>query len=133
MNFHDYQSAALRTAPALTPASLLVSSAIEAQKYGDLLHGAMGACTEAGELMDICKRHQQYGKPIDWVHAIEEAGDLLWYIALVSRASGVSLEEIAKRNIAKLAKRYPEKFTAELALNRDLTAERQVLEAPAAN
>jgi hypothetical protein len=39
-----------------------------------------------------------------------------------------SMEEAAKRNIAKLQARYPGKFTSEAALNRDLEKERAALE-----
>lgn len=49
-------------------------------------------------------------------------------VALVLRACGYTLEQAMERNIEKLRKRYPEKFTAEAALNRDLDGERAVLE-----
>jgi len=62
------------------------------------------------------------------VNAREEAGDLLWYLALIARALGTDLETIARTNIEKLRTRYPGKFTAEAALNRDLEAERKTLE-----
>jgi hypothetical protein len=42
--------------------------------------------------------------------------------------NGWDLREILATNIAKLEARYPEKFTEEQAINRDLGAERQVLE-----
>jgi len=41
---------------------------------------------------------------------------------------GFTMEEAMERNIAKLMKRYPDKFTSEAALNRDLDAERRTLE-----
>jgi hypothetical protein len=64
---------------------------------------------------------------------MEETGDCLWYLALMARALGVGLETIADRNIAKLAARYPGKFTQAAALERNLEAERKTLEAtPAA-
>jgi NTP pyrophosphatase (non-canonical NTP hydrolase) len=120
MNLNEYQCLANRTAPYVP--------AVETHIIDDLRHAAMGACTEAGELMDILKRHDYYGKPIDWTHAVEEAGDLMWYCALVARAAGIPLEEIAAKNIAKLQKRFPDKFTQEQALNRNLSAEREALE-----
>lgn len=116
MTLNEYQTSALRTAHR------------QPQREDDLLHGAAGVTTEAGELMDIFKRFRFYGKPVDWVHVKEEAGDVLWYLALVCEAAGISLEEAAKANIEKLRVRYPEKFSAESALNRNLDAERKTLE-----
>lgn len=115
MTLNEYQIAALRTAP--------VASADH-----DLLHAVMGLVTETGELMDALKKQHAYGKPLDLVNLREEAGDVLWYLPLLCRALGVSLETVAETNIAKLRARYPEKFTSGHALNRDLETERKILE-----
>ena len=40
----------------------------------DLLHGAMGLCTESGEIMDALKRHIFYGSPLDILNIKEEIG-----------------------------------------------------------
>jgi len=93
-----------------------------------LLHAVMGMVTEAGELMDAIKRHVVYGKPIDLVNLSEECGDSFWYQALLARTAGFTFAEAKSLNIAKLATRYPEKFTEDAALNRDLEKERRVLE-----
>jgi len=45
----------------------------------------------------------------------EEIGDILWYLAAIIRAEGWEFEDIMEENINKLRKRYPEKFTTELA------------------
>jgi NTP pyrophosphatase (non-canonical NTP hydrolase) len=92
-----------------------------------ILHAVMGMVTEAGELMDAVKRHLIYGKPLDFVNLMEENGDSFWYQSLLARASGFTFEESMERNIAKLFKRFPEKFSEEKALNRDLDAEREAL------
>jgi NTP pyrophosphatase (non-canonical NTP hydrolase) len=42
--------------------------------------------------------------------------------------SGSNLEDICEQNIRKLKKRFPEKFTSDKALNRDLDQEREALE-----
>ena len=93
-----------------------------------LLHAVLGIMSEAGELADQLKRHIIYGQPLDRVNVIEELGDIEWYQALGARAVDSSLEECRRVNIAKLRKRYPEKFTAEQAVDRDTAAEREVLE-----
>lgn len=93
----------------------------------DFDHGALGCATEAGELVDILKRYRYYQKEVDWLHVVEEAGDMLWYIAVLARAANVPLEQIAERNLAKLMARYPNKFSNEAALNRDLEKERAAL------
>lgn len=117
MDFNEYQKLALRTAAPLDT------------RLTDLLHGALGVITEAGELTDVVKKFKFADKPIDWVNVQEEIGDILWYLALLSRATGMSLEEIATLNIAKLEARYKKRaFTAAESANRDLTTERAVLE-----
>lgn len=95
---------------------------------GRLLHGAIGIATESGELLDALKRHLMYGKDLDRVNMGEEIGDLCWYMAIVLDELGLSFEDVMQKNIAKLSKRYPEKFTEHQALHRDLVEERKTLE-----
>lgn len=97
-------------------------------EYADLLHGSMGVCTEGGELQDTVKRYIFYGKELDKVNIEEELGDIFWYCAIICKSLKLDLQTILEKNIAKLKKRYPEKFTEDKALNRDLDAERKVLE-----
>lgn len=115
MNLNTYQELALRTAPA-------------ADAGHDIIHAGLGLATEAGEFLDVLKKKHAYSKPIDTVNLREEVGDLLWYCALACRGLDTTLEAVAATNIAKLRARYPEKFTEEAALNRNLTTERQILE-----
>ena len=84
----------------------------------DLLHAALGLTGEAGEFADCIKKHWAYGQKLDAQNAIEELGDLLWYVALACDALNVSMDEVAARNIGKLRKRYPEKYQDELAAMR---------------
>lgn len=93
-----------------------------------LLHALMGICTESGELMDALKKHLIYGKPLDFVNLAEEAGDIEWYIALLLNVLGTTHSEIFTVNIEKLRLRYPNKFTEFDAINRNLPAERELLE-----
>lgn len=47
---------------------------------------------------------------------------------MIATASGLDFQECLYKNIAKLKVRFPDKFTEEAALNRDLDQERMVLE-----
>lgn len=98
-----------------------------------LLHAAMGLATEAGEIVDALKKHIYYGKELDLVNLEEELGDLSWYMAVMIDAMSqlgqtTSFERIWSLNISKLEKRYGDEFSEEAAINRDLDAERKVLE-----
>ena len=81
----------------------------------DLLHATLGITGEAGELADAVKKSVFYGKPLDLVNAKEELGDICWYIAQACRTLNFDLDDIMSENIAKLSKRYPEKYTDEHA------------------
>jgi NTP pyrophosphatase (non-canonical NTP hydrolase) len=94
----------------------------------DDLHMIIGMQTEVAEIADVYKKHIAYKKPIDYVNIKEELGDAMWYIANLCNIHGWDLRDILATNIAKLEARYPEKFTEENALNRDLVIEREILE-----
>lgn len=96
-----------------------------------LLHVAMGLVTEAGEFLDVLKKHVFYGKPIDRVNLKEELGDSSWYERIGCDELEVGYLENILVNIQKLRARYPEKFTEEKAINRELGKEREILEKPA--
>jgi NTP pyrophosphatase (non-canonical NTP hydrolase) len=118
MNLKEYSKLASRTDAPISPT------------YDKLhaVHMVMGMVTEVGELQDIYKKNLAYGKPIDEVNEKEEIGDLMWYIANHCRVKGWDLGEILETNIKKLQARFPEKFDPAFAINRDLEAERKILE-----
>jgi NTP pyrophosphatase (non-canonical NTP hydrolase) len=93
-----------------------------------LMHAMIGMCTESGEIQDQLKKHIFYGKPLDKTNLVEELGDLMWYVGVMCSELNVDLDEVMEKNIAKLKKRYGEKFTEAAALNRDLDSERKILE-----
>ena len=94
----------------------------------DDLHMILGMQTEAAEIADVYKKNIAYGKDLDLVNVKEEIGDLMWYIVNLCTLNGWNLEDIMQTNIDKLKARFPEKFTNENALNRDLDIERRILE-----
>ena len=94
----------------------------------DMIHSAMGIFTEAAEFLSAVYASCFQGLSFDTTNAIEELGDLEWYMAVMRRRLGTSQEHVQRSNIAKLKARYPGKFASADALNRDLDQERAVLE-----
>lgn len=73
---------------------------------------------EAGELANLTKKVFVHGHPYDPDKVIDELGDILWYIAVYADGIGVPLSEVAERNLAKIARRYPDGFSTDASLNR---------------
>ncbi len=94
----------------------------------NLIHACLGMMSEASELFMAVIKSYVENKDLDVVNVREELGDLMWYQALGIRQIGETFESVGAINIKKLAARYPDKFTTEEAVNRDLDNERQVLE-----
>ena len=107
MTPNDYQQAALRTAPGDLPPERL------------LLNGLMGLNGEAGEAIDILKKHLFQGHELDTAHMAKELGDVAWYLAVSANAIGYDLETIMQMNVDKLKARYPDGFDAEHSLHRN--------------
>lgn len=92
-----------------------------------LFHGAVGIITEATEVAEGLKKVFD-GQKADTTNLMEEVGDLSWYEAILVDSLNGDLEQVMERNVAKLKARFPDKFTSEDALNRDLEKERAILE-----
>ncbi|NBI29110.1 nucleoside triphosphate pyrophosphohydrolase family protein [Chengkuizengella marina] len=105
MDLNEYQYKAMRTVAGLESENLL-------------LNAALGLCGESGEVADQLKKHIFQGHELNKNKLKKELGDVLWYVAAGSEALRVSLEDIAKGNIAKLEKRYPNGFDSERSINR---------------
>lgn len=106
MTINEYQQLAQRTARRESP-----SSKIE--------NGILGLCEESGECADILKKYYHQGHDFDCDHMAEELGDVLWYAAELAAGLGLTLDEVAARNIAKLRRRYPKRFDAERSKHRE--------------
>lgn len=126
MSPEEYVQSAVRTEAPPENAATAISN--DGKKLARILHASLGLQDESGEIAKAVKSHLFYGTPLDRVNLVEEAGDALWYIALLCDSLGVSLSFVMERNIRKLKKRFPEKFTAEAAAeeNRDRQTERSV-------
>lgn len=89
----------------------------------DIIHAIIGLRTEVGEMMASLINVIEHGDDLDIGNLIEELGDLMWYSAILAEALKTTLYLVQAKNIAKLKARYPEKFTTEAAVNRNLEAE----------
>ena len=106
MTANEYQKLAMRT---LNPAL---------DKRDVLINGVMGLCGEAGEAIDIVKKHLAQGHALDREALIKELGDVAWYLAETAYALDVPLDDVLERNIDKLRTRYPGGFGAERSIAR---------------
>jgi len=95
MDFLTYQTGASRTA--IYPQNVKI------------IYPALGLAGEAGEVANQVKKilRDNAGSLTEDRRAkiIDELGDVLWYAAALASDLGVSLEEVAAQNLAKLAKR----------------------------
>lgn len=122
MTGNGYQKQAMRTNDGVDTDRLV--NAIEhgrdsgIKDTGDLLLACLGIAGEAGETIDIVKKHIFHQKPLDTEHLKKELGDIMWYIALFADAMGWDVEDVMRTNIAKLNKRYQHGFNVHDANNR---------------
>ena len=100
MTPNEYQKEALRTASGMP------------KEYPRILNG------EAGECIDILKKHLYQGHAFDSEHMAKELGDVAWYLAISAEAIGYDLETIFQMNIDKLRARNPDGFDADHSLHR---------------
>ena len=104
---NDYQRMAMRTAGEYET------------DYDQLRNAAYGLNGEAGEVIDLLKKHEFQGHDLPKEKLIDECGDVLWYCALLADALGFTLEAVMNRNIDKLRRRYPDGFDKSRSINRE--------------
>lgn len=105
MTLNEYQTLAARTIRGdLTPT--------EARQ-----HALFGMAAEVGELLSIFQKELQ-GHEVSEDHLIKEGGDVLWMIAEFFSTYRIGLDEVAKTNIEKLKKRYPDGFDVDKSIHR---------------
>ena len=61
-----------------------------------LINGVMGLCGEAGEVIDLVKKHLAQGHPLDRTALAGELGDVAWYLAETAHVLGFTLEDAAR-------------------------------------
>lgn len=127
----DYQRLAERTEVSKDLVLARLSGQTVPRKITQLrcTHALIGLMGEVGELSGALEKAVFYGtKDFDKTNIAEEIGDCLWYLAMLCNAFGLDMSAVMQMNISKLKVRYPEKFSEEKCANRDLEAERKVLE-----
>jgi NTP pyrophosphatase (non-canonical NTP hydrolase) len=116
MEFDTYQELSRRTmngSPVLTLEQRLANF-------------ALGVAGESGEIADYLKKVVFHGHPLEHSRLADELGDVLWYLAALASTTGLSLDEIAEGNVAKLRRRYPDGFNHGDSLRRvDVTTGEQ--------
>ena len=97
MTFDEYQKQALTTA------------IHHPNQEMDRTIWVLGIAGEAGEVVEKWKKIVAYRDGIvtdtDKAEIKKEMGDVLWYIAMLAESLDISLEDVAKLNLEKLASR----------------------------
>lgn len=107
----------------LTPSeyqhSVVPYCAPQPTKLDALHYGLDGLNGEAGEALDILKKHIYQGHDLDKRHLLLELGDVAACLAYCCEALDISMEEVMRMNLDKLSHRYPEgHFTVQRSVGR---------------
>lgn len=94
-------------------------------EHADLLHAALGFLSESHEFFEGLFNPNL--RAVNKLNLVEELGDILWYVALACTALGTTIEKVQEGSIAKLARRYPDKFTQGNAAVRNTAEEMKAL------
>lgn len=90
----------------------------ELSPFDQLRNAAYGLNGEAGEVIDLLKKHEFQGHELSQDKLVKELGDILWYLALACTSLGIVITDVMEQNIAKLQERYPDGFDADKSINR---------------
>lgn len=96
-----------------------------------IIHAILGIATEGVELVQALLTALENNTELDMPNIYEESGDFFWYIPLLmsmEKDKEALFNLILRTNLLKLKERFEDKFTEDEAINRDLAAERVILE-----
>lgn len=108
MTLDEYQRAAARTTnPSLSEKERLVDA-------------AAGLAEEAGEILGHVRKHAFQAHALQRDKLQIELGDALWCLAMTAQSAGMTLEQVASTNVAKLSARYAEGYSDRASQERQL-------------
>lgn len=81
----------------------------------------------AADALDTVKRGLFYGVEFDEAQFGRHFGTMLATLRILARDEGWDMTDLQQSNIAKLSRRYPEKFTTHDAVERDVEEEREAI------
>ncbi len=88
---------------------MIVETAVYPDKGKNFVYPTLGLVGEAGEVAEKIKKvlREESGVVTDEKkeEIKKELGDVLWYLAALSRELGFTIEDVAQKNIEKLASR----------------------------
>jgi NTP pyrophosphatase (non-canonical NTP hydrolase) len=99
MTLDEYQTAAARTVnPNLSDSERLFDA-------------TAGLSEEAGEILGVVRKHIYQSRALDRDRLRTELGDALWCLAIAAHSAGLTLEQVAAANVAKLRARHPDGYS----------------------
>lgn len=123
MKINEYQELAMRTNDGKCLERLYRKAydnviGTHKENIGEIVNACLGLSGEVGEVNDIVKKYIFHGHDIEINDLVKEISDCMWYIALMCQGLGIDMGEVARINIEKLKKRYPNGFSEQASINR---------------
>lgn len=106
MTLDEYEAAATRT----------INSKLRVSER--LMDAASGLAEESGEILGLVRKHLYQSRSLDREELKKELGDALWCLTIAATSAGLTLDQVAEANIAKLRERYPDGYTDEQSQRR---------------
>jgi NTP pyrophosphatase (non-canonical NTP hydrolase) len=87
----------------------LVTAVFTGDDFKDLSHWVLGISGEAGEIAEKIKKIIRDKEAVlsseDKEELVKEMGDVLWYLAVLTKHLGYDFDDVGTRNITKLRSR----------------------------
>ena len=64
-----------------------------------------------GEILGLVRKHAYQSHPLNKDKLTIELGDALWCLSMTAHTAGITLDEVAASNVAKLRTRYPDGYS----------------------
>lgn len=87
-------------------------------EHAGLVNFSIGLAGEAGEALDLIKKHVFHDHELDRAKLKKEIGDVVWYAAALAAEAGLTFEDVLETNVQKLRDRYPDGFSPDASQRR---------------